>query len=94
MARYNDWADPDDRESSEVAPDAPTATKDAPVIESCEHDRIEPSARRWRQLLTVLDDEGIRRLIPATQTCEAFVEWAPVVARYSFQTGRVLYSRW
>lgn len=49
----------------------------------------------WRQLLDKLseirdplgEDE---RLIPKAQSCADFRTWAPEVARYSFQSGRVL----
>jgi hypothetical protein len=47
-------------------------------------------AESWRQLLEKL--ENLRHLFPA-QSCADFVEWAPKVARYSFQSGRVLLTR-
>jgi KAP family P-loop domain/Clp amino terminal domain, pathogenicity island component len=54
-----------------------------------------PNAQReaeaWAQLLKTL--ESVRHIIEPTQSCDDFVEWAPKVARYSFQSGRVLLTR-
>ncbi len=44
----------------------------------------------WKQLLEKLDN--LRHLFE-TQSCADFVDWAPKVARYSFQSGRVLLTR-
>jgi hypothetical protein len=43
----------------------------------------------WPDLMEMLHGD-IRRLIPADRSCEDFVEWAPEVARYSFQSGWTL----
>jgi hypothetical protein len=51
-----------------------------------EDDALEPE--RWRQLLSLL--ETLRPLIPEEQSCSDFIQWAPLVARYSFQSGRLL----
>jgi hypothetical protein len=44
-------------------------------------------AERWRELKTKLKETG---LIHERQQCDDFIEWAEEVARYSFQSGRVL----
>jgi hypothetical protein len=46
---------------------------------------------RWPELLTKLD--AMRSLIPERQSCTPFSEWAYEVARYSFQSGRILLAR-
>ncbi|HEX8179488.1 MAG TPA: P-loop NTPase fold protein [Pyrinomonadaceae bacterium] len=48
---------------------------------------------RWRQLLHKLRQPEVREAFPAEQTCSAFVAWADDVARYSFQSGRVLLTQ-
>ena len=45
----------------------------------------------WEQLLEKL--KNLRPRIESSQSCADFVEWAPKVARYSFQSGRVLLTR-
>ena len=47
----------------------------------------EAYADRWEQLLEKLN---LLRADVCDQSCEDFVKWAPKVARYSFQSGRVL----
>jgi hypothetical protein len=44
-------------------------------------------AQRWEELFENLNT--LRKVIP-NESCEAFETWAPKVARYSFQSGRVL----
>jgi hypothetical protein len=57
-------------------------------------DRVtEGEARRWRELLDKLEEMREGRLIPEECSCRDFVEWAPRIARYSFQSGRVLLAR-
>jgi hypothetical protein len=48
-------------------------------------------AERWEQLLEKLDQ--LRGVIGPDESCADFVDWAPKVARYSFQSGRVLLTR-
>lgn len=48
-------------------------------------------AESWKQLLEKL--RSLRHLFKPSQSCADFVEWAPKVARYSFQSGRVLLTR-
>ncbi|MDQ1708527.1 MAG: hypothetical protein QOJ88_1738 [Pyrinomonadaceae bacterium] len=48
-------------------------------------------AERWEQLLEKL--EHLRGVIDRDEPCKDFVAWAPKVARYSFQSGRVLLTR-
>ncbi|MEW6736576.1 MAG: P-loop NTPase fold protein, partial [Acidobacteriota bacterium] len=43
---------------------------------------------RWKDLEKKL--QQLRALIPERQSCQDFVEWARRVARYSFQSGRIL----
>jgi hypothetical protein len=50
----------------------------------------EGEARRWRELLDKLKDMELSEFIPTDHFCQDFVEWAPKVARYSFQSGRML----
>jgi len=50
-------------------------------------------AERWRQLMENLDLTTVRSLVPEDQSCADFVEWASQVARYSFQSGRLLIAR-
>ena len=45
-------------------------------------------AERWRELFGRL--RGLRSLVPENQQCAELVEYARQVARYSFQSGRVL----
>jgi KAP family P-loop domain len=45
-------------------------------------------AERWRELFGRL--HGLRTLVPENQQCAELVEYARQVARYSFQSGRVL----
>jgi KAP family P-loop domain len=47
-------------------------------------------AERWRDLNSKLIKTG---LISAHQACDDFIDWAEEVARYSFQSGRVLLGR-
>ena len=47
-------------------------------------------AAAWRDLFERV--QPLRDAIPADHPCEAFVRWAPQVARYSFQSGRALLS--
>ncbi|MDX6289162.1 MAG: hypothetical protein QOH42_961 [Blastocatellia bacterium] len=53
----------------------------------------EAEAENFQQLFTNLARPKVRELIPNTQSCAAFIDWAPQVARYSFQSGRVLLAR-
>lgn len=46
------------------------------------------SAARRRDLMTKL--RSLRKEIPETQSCDHFVKWASRVAKYSFESGRVL----
>ncbi|HEX8694460.1 MAG TPA: P-loop NTPase fold protein [Longimicrobium sp.] len=46
---------------------------------------------RWADMLRKL--EAVRPYLPAGQSCEDFVKWAPEIARYSFYSGRVLFGR-
>ena len=54
------------------------------------------AAARWTALFEILDRyrrptaPGVEPLLPEDEPCGAFVRWAPDVARYSFQSGRVL----
>ncbi|MDQ2935941.1 MAG: P-loop NTPase fold protein [Acidobacteriota bacterium] len=48
-------------------------------------------AESWQQLLEKLDN--LRHRIEPSQSCDDFVDWAPKVARYSFQSGRILLTR-
>jgi hypothetical protein len=48
---------------------------------------VTPQQRRWEELLNKLD--GLRPAI-SDRSCADFVKWAPRIARYSFQSGRVL----
>jgi hypothetical protein len=52
----------------------------------------EGEAERWRELLEYLD-EIHRLLIPENPVCEDFKLWAREVARYSFQSGRMLLAQ-
>jgi len=45
----------------------------------------------WDELFERIDP--LRKEITAQQPCQVFLEWAPDVARYSFQSGRVLLSQ-
>jgi hypothetical protein len=51
-------------------------------------------AATWARLFEALDDlrqpEEGEPLLPDNEPCDLFVEWAPKVARYSFQSGRIL----
>jgi len=49
-----------------------------------------PSAERWRQIQRKLGDKKVRELIPVTSVAADSVRWARRVARYSFQSSRVL----
>src|SRR6185436_97054 len=51
----------------------------------------EAEAENWRQLFKNLGE--VRELIPESQPCSNFIYWAPQVARYSFQSGRVLLTQ-
>ena len=53
----------------------------------------EAEAKRWRELMENLDVDTVRSLVPVNQSCADFVEYAPQVARYSFQSGRVLIAQ-
>lgn len=44
--------------------------------------------QRWRDLLDRLQD--LRGVIPEDEPLDSFRKWAPKVARYSFQSGRVV----
>ena len=48
-------------------------------------------AETWGDLFERLDP--LRKEITAHEPCRAFVEWAPDVARYSFQSGRALLAQ-
>jgi hypothetical protein len=51
----------------------------------------EAEAENFQQLFQNLRE--VRELVPDDQSCGDFIDWAPQVARYSFQSGRVLLSR-
>jgi hypothetical protein len=51
----------------------------------------EAEAENLRQLFKNLRE--VRELIPDNQSCADFIYWAPQVARYSFQSGRVLLTQ-
>ena len=51
----------------------------------------EAEAETLRQLFKNLGE--VRELIPDNQSCADFIYWAPQVARYSFQSGRVLLTQ-
>ena len=51
----------------------------------------EADVEKWAQLLKTL--RTLRPLIDDEQTCSDFIDWAPTVARYSFQSGRVLLAK-
>ena len=51
----------------------------------------EAEAQNFRQLFKNLRE--VRELIPNDQSCADFIYWAPQVARYSFQSGRVLLAQ-
>ncbi len=51
----------------------------------------EADAESWEQLLGKLNN--LHQRFEPFQSCADFVEWAPKVARYSFQSGRVLLTR-
>jgi hypothetical protein len=58
--------------------------------------RTEYEESRWNALFAILEQyreplgSGEAALLPKTALTTAFVQWAPEVARYSFQSGRVL----
>ena len=51
----------------------------------------EAETENFRQLFNNL--RKVREHIPDNQSCADFIDWAPQVARYSFQSGRVLLAR-
>ena len=51
----------------------------------------EAEAENLRQLFKNLRE--VRKRIPDNQSCADFIDWAPEVARYSFQSGRVLLTQ-
>lgn len=51
----------------------------------------EAQAENMRQLFKNLGE--VRELIPEHQSCADFIWWAPHVARYSFQSGRVVLAQ-
>ena len=51
----------------------------------------EAEAENLRQLFNSLRE--VRKRIPDNQSCADFIDWAPEVARYSFQSGRVLLTQ-
>lgn len=51
----------------------------------------EAETENLRQLFNNL--RKVREHIPDNQSCADFIDWAPQVARYSFQSGRVLLAR-
>jgi hypothetical protein len=53
----------------------------------------EEAAGNLRQLFLNLKVKEVRSLIPENDSCADFIDWAPEVARYSFQSGRVLLAR-
>ena len=53
----------------------------------------EAAAENLRQLFLNLNVKEVRSLIPDNESCADFIDWAPEVARYSFQSGRVLLAR-
>ena len=60
----------------------------APKIEAGQYPRDgKLRMRRWTELFSKLD--RLRRFVH-DQPCAGFVKWAPRIARYSFESGRVL----
>jgi hypothetical protein len=62
-------------------------SQDAPAF----NDQGDANAEAWAELFETL--KNLRHIIEPTQSCDDFIEWAPKVARYSFQSGRVLLTR-
>ncbi|MDX6498242.1 MAG: hypothetical protein QOG23_1502 [Blastocatellia bacterium] len=56
-----------------------------------EEELSEAEAENLRQLFKNLRE--VRKRIPDNQSCADFIDWAPEVARYSFQSGRVLLTQ-
>lgn len=57
-------------------------------------DRVsQAEADSWQKLKENLESDTVRLLVPEDQSCADFVECAPHVARYSFQSGRVLIAQ-
>jgi hypothetical protein len=54
-------------------------------------DSLSPPGENWPELRFKL--QSLRALIPETEGCDVFREYAPWVARYSFQSGRVLLAQ-
>jgi len=69
---------------------AVTKTRE-PQNTNVDNDRGDVNVQAWQQLFEKLNN--LRHVIPRRQSCADFVEWAPKVARYSFQSGRVLLRR-
>ena len=67
-------------------PDASDHNGTGPDADSPQAESVE----RWRELITKLKGTGV---IHQHQSCDDFIEWAEEVARYSFQSGRVLLER-
>jgi hypothetical protein len=55
------------------------------------HNEANADAESWEQLLRKL--KKLNHLFAIRESCSDFVDWAPTVARYSFQSGRVLLKR-
>jgi len=67
-------------------PDNPDNKGTGPDADSPQAENVE----RWRELKSKLKKTG---LLGEDQLCNDFIEWAEEVARYSFQSGRVLLGR-
>jgi hypothetical protein len=48
--------------------------------------------KRWRQLLEKLTEIEVRSLLPKDHSCADFEEYAPLVARYSYQSRSILFA--
>lgn len=79
---------PDNSDNKKTGTDA-----DSPQAEEMGPDAVSlpaKEAERWRDLNKKLIKTD---LIQSHQSCDDFIEWAEEVARYSFQSGRVLLGR-
>jgi F0F1-type ATP synthase membrane subunit b/b' len=58
------------------------------ALNAAMNDAANLETKTWQELLEKL--AKVRSLFKEDQSCDDFIEWAPKVARYSFQSGRVL----